>query len=273
MAIACAWAETNVYQPSWGVPPRWLPAPSATAPTSPARWRRRPPDAYAMSFSFLSGRTFTDALAGLAFTSIRLTGPERIRHVLPGPLRGLLYDLDLHQAGYRASADGPFLDMALYDRFQRLEDIRDLPPRQLRLLRDIRKQLRFRHRLSEVLDSSCQHSLLEMSEPRLVLRPRMIPDQADPTPLGCDSGYAAKRARPASAGPAAPPLGSSSPSLAPRSLTEGARPRPRRTRSTVELQRRRRSAASTWSAWMANRRCPPRASCASTGHCPQPGKV
>ena len=33
-----------------------------------------------------------------------------------------------------------------------------------------------------------------MSEPRLVLRPRMIPDQADPTPLGCDS----------SAGPAAP---------------------------------------------------------------------
>ena len=67
--------------------------------------------------------------------------------------------------------------------------------------------------------------------------------------------------------------GSSSPSLAPRSLTEGARPRPRRTRSTVELQRRRRSAASTWSAWMANRRCPPRASCASTGHCPQPGKV
>ena len=29
-------------------------------------------------------------------------------------------DLDLHQAGYRASADGPFLDMALYDRFQRL---------------------------------------------------------------------------------------------------------------------------------------------------------
>ena len=51
-------------------PPRWLPAPSATAPTSPARWRRRPPDVYAMSFSFLSGRTFTDALAGLAFTSI-----------------------------------------------------------------------------------------------------------------------------------------------------------------------------------------------------------
>ena len=86
-----------------------------------------------------------------------------------------------------------------------LEDIRDLPPRQLRLLRDIRKQLRFRHRLGEVLDS-CQHSLLEMSEPRLVLRPRMIPDrdQADPTPLGCDSGYAAKRARPASAGQAAP---------------------------------------------------------------------
>ena len=35
-------------------------------------------------------------------------------------------------------------------------------------------------------------------------RPRMIPDQADPTPLGCDSGYAAKRARPASAGQAAP---------------------------------------------------------------------
>ncbi len=32
----------------------------------------------------------------------------------------------------------------------------------------------------------------------------MIPDQADPTPLGCDSGYAAKRARPASAGQAAP---------------------------------------------------------------------
>ncbi len=51
-------------------PPRWLPAPSATAPTRPARWRRRPADAYAMSFSFLSGRTFTDALAGLAFTSI-----------------------------------------------------------------------------------------------------------------------------------------------------------------------------------------------------------
>ena len=59
----------------------------------------------------------------------RLARPERIRHVLPGPLRGLLHDLDLHQAGYRASADGPFLDMALYDRFQRLEDIRDLPPR------------------------------------------------------------------------------------------------------------------------------------------------
>ena len=50
----------------------------------------------------------------------RLTGPERIRHVLPRLLRGLLHDLDLHQAGYRASADGPFLDMALYDRFQRL---------------------------------------------------------------------------------------------------------------------------------------------------------
>ena len=33
--------------------------------------------------------------------------------------------------------------MALYDRFQRLEDIGDLPPRQLRLLRDIRKHLRF----------------------------------------------------------------------------------------------------------------------------------
>ena len=32
----------------------------------------------------------------------------------------------------------------------------------------------------------------------------MIPDQVDQTPLGCDSGYAAKRARPASAGPAAP---------------------------------------------------------------------
>ena len=180
-----------------GVPPRWLPAPrhrrlrhfqlpanlhggAAYVHVSPGR------NGFG---SFLSGRTFTEVLAGLA--------------VLPGPLRGLLHDLDLHQAGYRASADGPFLDMALYDRFQRLEDIRDLPPRQLRLLRDIRKQLRFRHRLGEVLDS-CQHSLLEMSEPRLVLRPRMIPDQADPTPLGCDSGYAAKRARPASAGQAAP---------------------------------------------------------------------
>ena len=41
-------------------------APSATAPTSPARRPRRTADAdYAMSFSFLSGRTFTAVLAGL----------------------------------------------------------------------------------------------------------------------------------------------------------------------------------------------------------------
>ncbi len=82
----------------------------------------------------------------------------RIRHVLPDPLRGLLHDLDLHEAGYRASADGPFPDMALYHRIQRLEDIRDLPPRQRRVLRDIRKQLRFRHGHGEFLDS-CQHAL------------------------------------------------------------------------------------------------------------------
>ena len=64
-----------------GVPPRWLPAPSATAPTSPARWRRRPADAYAMSFSFLSGRTFTHALAGSAFTSIVSPGRDKPPHL------------------------------------------------------------------------------------------------------------------------------------------------------------------------------------------------
>ena len=88
----------------------------------------------------------------------RLTRPERIRHVLPGPLRGLLHDLDLHEAGYRASADGPFPDMALYDRIQRLEDIRDLTLRQRRVLRDIRKQLRFRHGHGVFL-GFCQHAL------------------------------------------------------------------------------------------------------------------
>ena len=68
----------------------------------------------------------------------------------------------------------------------------------------------------------------------------MIPDQADPTPLGCDSGYAAKRARPASAGQAAPLGVLVTVTRAPKFDGRRARPRPRRTRSTVELQRRRR---------------------------------
>ena len=83
------------------------------------RTTTRTADTYAMSFSFLSGRTFRELLAGLAFTSIVSPGRKRIRHVSSAPVAGgLLHDLDLHQAGYRASADGPFLDMALYDRFQ-----------------------------------------------------------------------------------------------------------------------------------------------------------
>ena len=57
-------------------------------------------------------------------------------------------------------------DMA--HRVQRLEDIGDLPPRQRRLLRDIRKHLRFRHRFGELRDS-CQHSLLgdELNRPMI----------------------------------------------------------------------------------------------------------
>ena len=42
----------------------------SSAPVAARAERHSPADAYAMSFSFLSGRTFTDALAGLAFTSI-----------------------------------------------------------------------------------------------------------------------------------------------------------------------------------------------------------
>ena len=110
-------------------------------------------------FQLLERQNLQGVAGRLGLHVHRLTRPERIRHLLPGPLRGLLHGLDLHQAGYRASADGPFLDMALYDRFQRLEDIRDLPPRQRRVLRDIRKQLRFRHGHGEFLDS-CQHFLL-----------------------------------------------------------------------------------------------------------------
>ena len=69
--------------------------------------------AYAMSFSFLSGRTFTELLAGFAFTSIVSPGRNGFGTFFRALLRGLLHDLDLHQAGYRASADSPFLDMAL----------------------------------------------------------------------------------------------------------------------------------------------------------------
>ena len=58
-------------------------------------------------FQLLERQNLQGAAGRLGLHVHRLTRPERIRHVLPGPLRGLLHDLDLHQAGYRASADGP----------------------------------------------------------------------------------------------------------------------------------------------------------------------
>ena len=63
---------------------------------------------YAISFSFLSGRTFTEVLAGLAFTSIVSPGRNGFGTFFRALCAGFLHDLDLHQAGYRASADGPF---------------------------------------------------------------------------------------------------------------------------------------------------------------------
>ena len=42
----------------------------SSAPVAARAERHSPADAYAMSFSFLSGRTFTEVLAGLACTSI-----------------------------------------------------------------------------------------------------------------------------------------------------------------------------------------------------------
>ena len=112
-----------------------------------------------MSFSFLSGRTFTELLAGFAFTSIVSPGRNGFGTFFRALCEGFFTTLIFIRPGIVQAPTAPFLDMALYDRFQRLEDIRDLPPRQRRVLRDIRKQLRFRHGHGEFLDS-CQHFLL-----------------------------------------------------------------------------------------------------------------
>ena len=80
-----------------GVPPRWLPAP-----------RHSPADAYAMSFSFLSGRTFTEVLAGLACTSIVSPGRNGFSTFFRALCAGFFMTLIFIRPGIVQAPTAPF---------------------------------------------------------------------------------------------------------------------------------------------------------------------
>ena len=117
-----------------------------------------------MSFSFLSGRTFTEVLAGFAFTSIVSPGRKGFGTFFRALCEGFFTTLIFIRPGIVQAPTAPFWTWRSMTDSSASKTSATCRLVSWRLLRDIRKHLRFRHRLGELLDS-CQHSPLEMIHP------------------------------------------------------------------------------------------------------------